>query len=72
MSDGQRSITLTHVIGPDGPMAGAQTIALANGRIASIDAVQAASEQLLALPALVNTHDHGFRMQLTRHHLHFL
>lgn len=59
MSDGQRSITFTHVIGPDGPMTGAQTIALANGRIASIDAVQAAGQQLLALPALVNTHDHG-------------
>jgi cytosine/adenosine deaminase-related metal-dependent hydrolase len=60
MTDHQRTITCAHVIGPDGPMAGAQSIAISDGRIASIaPATGTAEEKLLALPALVNAHDHG-------------
>lgn len=60
MSDHQRTITCTHVIGPDGPMGGAQSIAISDGRIAAISSTtDAAEERLLALPALVNAHDHG-------------
>ncbi|WPO43753.1 amidohydrolase family protein [Tardiphaga sp. 42S5] len=60
MTDHQRTITCAHVIGPDGPMAGAQSIAISDGRIASIaPATDTAGEKLLALPALVNAHDHG-------------
>ncbi|MDB5568201.1 MAG: putative cytosine deaminase, partial [Tardiphaga sp.] len=60
MNDRTRTITCAHVIGPDGPMAGAQLISMAGGRIASVEpATDATAEKLLALPALVNTHDHG-------------
>lgn len=60
MTGTPRTITCTHVIGPDGPMTGAQSIAISGGRIASIsDTTDAAGEKLLALPALVNAHDHG-------------
>lgn len=60
MTNHQRTIACAHVIGPDGPMAGAQSIAISGGRIASIaPATDTAGEKLLALPALVNAHDHG-------------
>lgn len=60
MSTTTRQIACAHVIGPTGPMAGAQTIAIAGDRIASVMPVSAPSgQQLLALPALVNAHDHG-------------
>ncbi|MET0444810.1 MAG: amidohydrolase family protein [Pseudorhodoplanes sp.] len=55
-----RAITCARVIGPDGPLRGAQTITLADGRIAAIDAAAGTTgEALLAMPALVNAHDHG-------------
>jgi cytosine/adenosine deaminase-related metal-dependent hydrolase len=55
-----RTITCAHVIGPTGPLADAQTIAIDGGLIASIEpAPRSKTDRLLALPALVNTHDHG-------------
>jgi len=58
MTASARQITCAHVIGPDGPMTGAQAIALAGDRIASVQPA-AAGAPLLAMPALVNAHDHG-------------
>jgi cytosine/adenosine deaminase-related metal-dependent hydrolase len=54
-----RTIPCTHVIGPNGPTAGAQTIAIGGNKIASITPASSTAEPLLALPALVNAHDHG-------------
>jgi cytosine/adenosine deaminase-related metal-dependent hydrolase len=55
-----RTLTCAHVIGPDGPMPGPQTIVIGDGRMASIaPATDEAGKKLLALPALVNAHDHG-------------
>jgi len=55
-----RTIPCAHVIGPTGPLADAQTIAIDGGLIASIEpAPRPKTDRLLALPALVNTHDHG-------------
>jgi cytosine/adenosine deaminase-related metal-dependent hydrolase len=60
MSTTTRQIACAHVIGPNGSMAGAQTIAIEGDRIASVIPAAAPSGQpLLALPALVNAHDHG-------------
>ncbi len=60
MTAAVRNIACTHVIGPNGPMSGAQTIAIDGGVIAAIEpAASPPAERLLALPALVNTHDHG-------------
>ncbi|MEH2471691.1 cytosine/adenosine deaminase-related metal-dependent hydrolase [Nitrobacteraceae bacterium AZCC 2161] len=60
MNDATRTIACAHVIGPDGPMAGAQFISMAGGRIASVEpATNTTAEKLLALPALVNAHGHG-------------
>jgi cytosine/adenosine deaminase-related metal-dependent hydrolase len=53
-----RTIDCIHVIGPSGPT-GPQTIAINNGAITSIDPIKSSSQHLLALPALVNAHDHG-------------
>jgi cytosine/adenosine deaminase-related metal-dependent hydrolase len=53
-------IHCSHVIGPGGALAGAQVIRIAGERIAAIEPIsQPASEPLLAMPALVNAHDHG-------------
>ena len=60
MNDMTRTITCAHLIGPAGPLVGARTIAIEGGLIASIEpAPGAAADRLLALPALVNAHDHG-------------
>jgi cytosine/adenosine deaminase-related metal-dependent hydrolase len=55
-----RNITCAHIIGPTEPLADAQTIAIDGGLIASIEpAPTPKTDRLLALPALVNAHDHG-------------
>lgn len=55
-----RRIACRHVIGADGAIAGAQIVAIGDGRIASIAAAEAEDgATLLAMPALVNAHDHG-------------
>jgi cytosine/adenosine deaminase-related metal-dependent hydrolase len=60
MQDSRRTLTCAHVIGPDGALTGAQSIAIDGARIASLTpAGDIPSEKLLALPALVNAHDHG-------------
>ena len=60
MDAGTRTITCAHVIGPTGPLADAQTITIDGGLIASIEpAPRPKTDRLLALPALVNAHDHG-------------
>jgi cytosine/adenosine deaminase-related metal-dependent hydrolase len=60
MNDVTRVITCTHLIGPAGPLVGAHTIAIEGGLIASIEPASGpAADRLLALPALVNAHDHG-------------
>ncbi len=60
MHDDGRTISCRHVIGPDGPLTGAQSIAIDNQRIASITPADgSAAAPLLAMPALVNAHDHG-------------
>lgn len=57
---GTRTIACAQVIGPDGSLRGAQAIEIANGRVTAIDAVAGpAAKALLAMPALVNAHDHG-------------
>src|SRR4051812_29708114 len=58
MTTPSRQIACNHVIGPDGPMAGAQMIEVGGGRITSVQPT-AAGTPLLAMPALVNAHDHG-------------
>jgi cytosine/adenosine deaminase-related metal-dependent hydrolase len=60
MTQSPRKIACSHVIGPVGPSAGAQTITIDGGRIASIDpSASAPMGRLLAMPALANAHDHG-------------
>src|ERR1700738_3875957 len=60
MNDMTRTITCAHLIGPAGPLEGAHTVAIEGGLIASIEPTSApATDRLLALPALVNAHDHG-------------
>jgi cytosine/adenosine deaminase-related metal-dependent hydrolase len=60
MPTATRTIDCAHVIGPHGPLAGAQTIQIAEGKIASISPLTtSSSEKLLAMPALANAHDHG-------------
>src|SRR3954469_12141111 len=58
MESTSRTLACSHVIGPNGPMAGAQTISLSGDKIASIRPA-ATTASLLAMPALVNAHDHG-------------
>ena len=59
MTETTRIIPCTHVIGPNGPLAGPQEIAIDGDLIASIEPASSVTERLLALPALVNAHDHG-------------
>jgi cytosine/adenosine deaminase-related metal-dependent hydrolase len=55
-----RTIDCTHVIGTPKALAGAQRITIAGGVIASVKPIAApATDRLLAMPALVNAHDHG-------------
>jgi cytosine/adenosine deaminase-related metal-dependent hydrolase len=55
-----RTIACEHVIGTARPLAGAQAITIAGATFASIEPTSAPSQdRLLAMPALVNAHDHG-------------
>ncbi len=60
MNQTTRMMPCAHVIGPNGSMAGPQMIAIDGGLIASVEPTsEPATNPWLALPALVNTHDHG-------------
>src|ERR1700730_16085146 len=55
-----RTLTCAHLVGgEDGAPTTARQITLAGGTIASVGAAGTAVEPLLALPVLVNAHDHG-------------
>jgi len=55
-----RTLTCAHLVGgEDGAPTTARQITLAGGTIASVRAAGTAVEPLLALPVLVNAHDHG-------------
>jgi cytosine/adenosine deaminase-related metal-dependent hydrolase len=55
-----RTIICSHAIGTARASAGAQVITITGNRIASIEPTSAPSpDRLLAMPALVNAHDHG-------------
>jgi cytosine/adenosine deaminase-related metal-dependent hydrolase len=59
-NDPSRTIACAHVIGTARPLAGAHAIAIAGGAFASVEPTAAPStDRLLAMPALVNAHDHG-------------
>jgi cytosine/adenosine deaminase-related metal-dependent hydrolase len=59
MNDTSRKFTCLHVIGSS-PLAGAHTILIEGDAIGSIEpASDLPADRLLALPALVNAHDHG-------------
>jgi cytosine/adenosine deaminase-related metal-dependent hydrolase len=58
--DNSRTIICAHAIGTARPSTGAQTITITDGRFSSIESASAsATDGLLAMPALVNAHDHG-------------
>jgi len=55
-----RTITCDYLLAdPDAPPARAQQIAIVDGRIASVGNATGAVDPIMALPALVNAHDHG-------------
>jgi cytosine/adenosine deaminase-related metal-dependent hydrolase len=55
-----RTIACAHVIGTARPLAGAHAITIAGGAFAAVEPASAPStDRLLAMPALVNAHDHG-------------
>src|ERR1700686_2568335 len=55
-----RTITCAHLLtDADAPPARAQEIAVADGNITSVGAATSAGDPALALPAVVNPHDHG-------------
>jgi cytosine/adenosine deaminase-related metal-dependent hydrolase len=59
-NDPSRTIACAHVIGTTQALAGPQAITIAGTTFASIEPTAApATERLLAMPALVNAHDHG-------------
>src|ERR1700678_2891016 len=59
-NDPSRTIACAHVIGTTQALAGPQAITIAGATFASIEPTAApATERLLAMPALVNAHDHG-------------
>ena len=58
--DSSRTIVCAHAIGTARPSAGAQAITITGDRLSSIEPASApAPDRLLAMPALVNAHDHG-------------
>ena len=58
--DGSRTILCTHAIGTARPSPVAQAITITGDRISSIEPITAPpTDRLLAMPALVNAHDHG-------------
>ena len=60
MSRDSRTIVCAHAIGTARPSTGAQAITITGGTFASIAPASApATDGLLAMPALVNAHDHG-------------
>jgi cytosine/adenosine deaminase-related metal-dependent hydrolase len=55
-----RTIACAHVLGSPRALAGAQAITISGDTIASVEPISApAIDRLLAMPALVNAHDHG-------------
>ena len=59
-TDPSRTIACTHVIGTTPALMGAHVITIAGNSFASIEPASApATGRLLAMPALVNAHDHG-------------
>lgn len=59
-NDTSHTIVCTHAIGTARPVAGAQAITITGDRLSSIEPISAPSaDRLLAMPALVNAHDHG-------------
>jgi cytosine/adenosine deaminase-related metal-dependent hydrolase len=55
-----RTIICTHAIGTTGPSPGAQAVTIKGDRISSVEPVAAPpTHRVLAMPALVNAHDHG-------------
>ena len=55
-----RIIDCAHLIADaDGPVQAARSIVIEDGRISAVKAASGAVSPLLALPALVNAHDHG-------------
>src|ERR1700720_2850648 len=55
-----RTITCAHLIAAaDRPPASAQQITIGDGRITSVAAAPGPVDPIVALPALVNAHDHG-------------
>jgi cytosine/adenosine deaminase-related metal-dependent hydrolase len=55
-----RTIACAHVIGTARALAGAHAITIAGGAVASVEPTAAPlTDRLLAMPALVNAHDHG-------------
>ncbi len=60
MTNQKRTIACSHVVGPTGPMTGSQSVTIDSGVVASIEPASAPiATPLLAVPALVNAHDHG-------------
>ena len=58
--DNSRTIICAHAIGTATPSAGAQAITITGGRFSSIEPAPApGTDGWLAMPALVNAHDHG-------------
>ncbi len=58
--DNSRTIVCAHAIATARPSTGAQAITITGGRFSSIAPASApATDGLLAMPALVNAHDHG-------------
>ncbi len=59
-NDSSRTIVCAHAIGTVRPVAGAQAITIRGDRLSSIaPATAPLTDRLLAMPALVNAHDHG-------------
>jgi len=59
-SDPSRTVACAHVIGTARALAGPQAITIAGETFASIEPTSAPTQdRLLAMPALVNAHDHG-------------
>jgi cytosine/adenosine deaminase-related metal-dependent hydrolase len=55
-----RTIACAHVLGSPRGLAGAQAITITGDTIAAVEPISApATDRLLAMPALVNAHDHG-------------
>jgi cytosine/adenosine deaminase-related metal-dependent hydrolase len=59
-NDNARTIVCAHIVGARQPLVGAQAITIAGNTFSAIgQAVAPVGDRLLAMPALVNAHDHG-------------